>query len=263
MKRLTIVAGLLLAAAPAASAQDANAWVEKLSKLAGKAFSTDITMNVASEAMTMASEGHMSFGDKKHFAMDMKMQMTMPAMGMADPMTMSMRMVADGTTLWMDIDSPMMGGRQVMKMGVELMDKLGESGMGGMGSLSGSSEMDPVSQMMELAEMVDFGKAKVEGGRVMLSGPLNEKGMENMGEATAQLGVDITDVSLVLDEKTGFPIEFAMGTPEQKIITAQYKNPTFHDKMDMSLFAYTPPEGVTPIDMGAMMGGGGGESSEF
>lgn len=253
MKILPLAAGLVLAAAPAASAQDANAWMEKLSKLAGKSFTTDMTSSVESEAMTMSMKGSYAYADAKKFAMDMAMKITNPAMGMNDPMDMKMKMVADGTTLWMEMESPMMGGQQVMKLGVDHLDKLEEMGMSM--NMSGSSEMDPVAQVKELASMADFGVPKVENGKVILSGPLNEKGLENLSEASTQMGIELTDIMIVLDEKTAFPQEFALSAGDQKVVTSSFSNTKFPEEIDPSRFSYTPPEGVDVMDLGAMMGG--------
>lgn len=247
LQRSVLPAGLVLAAAaPVLATQDAateaKAWLEKMGAKTGKPVQVEMELGVTAEAMTAEGMGVIDFGDRTHFRLEMRVQMTM-AQGQTHSATQ--RMVADGKFLWMELNNPSMGGQQVLKMPVEKMGANATGMPGGLGAGS-SSGVDPLRQVLQLADMAEFQKVTVEGGRVRLEGDLTSSGIQALG--TMIPGETPTTLTMVLDEKTAFPLEVVIGTPERPLLTQKYNNPRFPEEMDPSLFTYSPPEGVPIVD---------------
>jgi outer membrane lipoprotein-sorting protein len=197
-------------------------------------------------------EGSLTRADEKHMRMAMKLKMDMGGM----QMNMDMLSVSDGELMWMDVTSPMAGGRQVMKVPLDKVSELTNVAPGmGFGSSSGS--VDPVSQIHEMSRMFDLQVEGVAGGRVTLSAEMNEETRAKLNQAGADAG-EMRRFTLVLDEKTGFPLEMRAGGEDPAMVMT-FSNLEFLDRdaLPADTFTYTPPEGVPVMDLGAMMGAGG------
>jgi outer membrane lipoprotein-sorting protein len=247
---LTLVAVAFAAPAWAESSAEAKVWLEKMGEMYGHgpfSMDYDATMQTAQMGQTVdvTMDGKVTYGDEKHMRMDLNMKM-----GMAGA-TMDTKMlgVADGEIMWMEVESPMMGGRQIMKVALDRMDDLAKTGGG---AAMGGGSMDPMSQVRDLAERYDFQVADVSGGRVTLTATLSDEDLKDIPQA--QGTEDADKLALVLDEKTGVPVEVRMGG-DTPYVTMHFNNLKSHEPGSLpdDYFTYTPPEGAQVVDLGQMM----------
>lgn len=260
MNKLLLPAALLLSLAPAALAQDAEkpglpeevkVWVDKIDKLVGQPAEYDLSMKVdmvaQGQKLKMDNTGHIMMLDAQHMRATMNMKLTMAPM---DPMDMTLKMVSDGQTLWIESDNPMMG-KQVMKADIKHMEKLQQSGMG-MGPGSGMNQLEQVRDLFE--NYYHNFKVVEADGKVEITGDISQEILESQDYAEMEL----KHFRMVLDAKTGFPLETAMNDGTKDVVLIGMSNLKFLKKEDIpeDAFAYTPPEGVNVMDIGAMLGGG-------
>lgn len=249
-----ILAGLALAAllifpstAVAESSPEAQKWIDGLTKIYEQPFELDMSMDMsaaASQGPMQVSDfrGHLTQKDAKHMRMDITMKMLSPQ----GEMEMKMLTVHDGTTLWNEMDTPM--GKQVTKMDVEVMEAMAQSqGMPG----AGTGNVDPVSQIKKMAELMDFELVSQEGGEVTLQGTMTEENQVSFGNGMAP-GSEA--VLIVFDEASGFPKKMRVGG-EEALVEMTFTNLKILDAADLdpALFEYTPAEGVPVIDVAKTM----------
>jgi outer membrane lipoprotein-sorting protein len=259
MKILTRVLALSLILAlplalPAKAETDPEVakWLDKLTGLQGAgAYSFDFTgsttMQQMGQVITMQMQGSQTQADAKRMHTDMTMTMELPGMG---PMEMTMVMVGDGETIWMEVENPMMGGRQVMKLAADKVAAFAEASGGGApgGQQPGEGPLEQVQRMVEKFDMQLVG---IADGAVTLRADIDGETAAGMMPG---MGDKVKELVVVLDETTGFPREMRMGGDEP-IIVMNFTNyrPVAEDALDASLFTYTPPEGSPVMDLGAMM----------
>jgi len=239
----------LFAAAPAFadSSADAVGWLDKLSAATEQgAFSVNLDGEVGMAQMgqdvTAKLAGAMTRKDEKHLRMQMKVKIAMSG----TEMEMSMLSVADGSTLWTEMENPMFGGKQVMKIGLDRIDALRESGQ--LAAAPGGS--DPLGEIRALQDKFDFEVETLADDLVTLTGKPKPETVEQLGEELAD-----TSVRLVLGRETGFPVEMTMGG-ERPVMTMRFSDFTRLDETQLpaDTFSYAPPDGVQVMDLGGMVG---------
>ncbi len=268
MKCLILTAGILSALLPSLSAQEpapakpakveskaaaaAKPWLAKLQHLDAKSVEVDLTMNVnmASMGMKVDMGGHLTFADEKHYRLDSKLKMTGDTLpGGEGGMEMTLLSVADGTTLWNQIENPMMG-QQVMKLSLDFLKKHGKkirSANSGMGLGGGN----PFNQVGDYAKMVDFSKVVEAGDSVKLQGFLSKDALAKNPQMEAQ---GITGVVLTLDKKTNYPLKVELQGADGPVISMAFSNYLFPRELDVAQFAYKVPEGAMVQDLEEMLG---------
>lgn len=249
---LVMLVVCLPAAALAESSPDAVKWLEKMAGTFEKAplrfgFDADSQVEQMGQTMDMNMTGKMTYADPRHVRMDLDMKISAP--GMPQAIDMSMFSVSDGTYMWMEMENPMMGGIQAMKIDLDKAGQLNQAG--GMGN---PAEMDPVSQIQDLVTKYDIEVVEVSGGKVTLKGVMTEAAKQEL-QASGGQAEGAEHLVLVLDESNAFPVEMRVGSP-QPTVTMRFTEVEFVDKdsLDPALFSYTPPEGVQVMDLGAMVG---------
>jgi len=249
--------------AVAESSPDAEAWLTKVAQLYEKGpfsvnYSAEMNVTQQGQSMSMNMEGQMTQADPKHMRMKMSMDMAMP--NSDQTMTMDMLTVVDGETVWIEMNNPMAGGQRVMKMPYEQAEQMG----GGPG-MSNIREMDPVEQIKEVMELFDF-QIVEEGDRVVLSAPMTEAALSEMGQMGDMPSemIESWKMTLVLDASKGLPMEMQIGGEGEPVMSMRFTDWVFHGEggLDDSAFDYTPPEGVQVMDLSQMSqgmppGGGG------
>jgi hypothetical protein len=249
------VALVLLTVAVPLHAQDTAAgWLERMTARTDAGnykvrFTAD--MNIAQEdlqaAITMNGSMNYASATRFHTAFDMDVNMG----GMA--MAVKMKSVADGENFWLEVDSPMMGGKQVMSgttADLEKIAEMEETNMGGFGGLG----QDPIEQIKDLVEKFKMNVKGVESGLVTLHADINDEERSALGEL-ANMGEALQYVTLILDEKEAMPVQLKIGgsQPMLTIDFADYEFFTAGQVVD-SDYAYTPPDGVPVNDIGTMFG---------
>ncbi|MDX1388887.1 MAG: hypothetical protein R3344_06830 [Acidobacteriota bacterium] len=250
-----LAAMVLASPAGAASSPDAAAWLEKVAAIHEQGpFSVDYTATLRSTQMgaqtTMEMNGKVTYGSEKHIRMVFDMKMEMP--GGAGTMEMDVVSVADGETVWMSIDNPMLGGKQIMKIPIDKMEELAKSQ--GSAAFGGGTSMDPMSQIGTLAEKFDFDVVDDSGGKVTLEAELTAEGLKDLPQAQ---GVEnLGSLYIVIDKKTNIPAEMRMGDDDPYVVMI-FSNPTFHEEGSLpeDIFVFVVPEGARVIDLGQMLSG--------
>ncbi|MFQ5748903.1 MAG: outer membrane lipoprotein carrier protein LolA [Planctomycetota bacterium] len=279
MKRLILTAGILSALLPSLAAQNpasakpaqvetkasaaAKPWLAKLQHLDAKSVEVDLTMavNMAAMGMKVDMNGHLTFADEGHYRLDSKLKMSGDALPGEGGMEMTLLSVADGTTLWNQIENPMMG-QQVMKLSLDFLKKHGmkiRSSNSGMGLGGGN----PFNQVGDYAKMVDFSKVVEAGDSVKLKGSLSKDALAKNPQMEAQ---GITGVVLTLDKKTSYPLKVELQSADGPVISMAFSNYLFPKELDITKFTYQAPEGAMVQDleeMLGMMGETGEDDDEF
>lgn len=241
---------LLAALAPvrAETSADAQKWLTKMQETVAKGpISVTYTAKASGSQMgqqvSLEMNGSALHGTGKRSRMELKVKMSMHGM----TMDLEMLGVSDGKTVWIESTNPMMGGRQVMKIPAE---KAGEMTTLGQGMQMGGT--DPIGELARMGEQFDFQVVDVSGGRVTLKAKLDEETLAEL-KSVAPDAAGIDNLTLVLDEKTAFPVAMRMGG-EPPLMTMDFSDPVFLESVDDSQFQYTPPEGTNVIDVEAMGG---------
>jgi len=259
-----LVAVLLMIAAPAArseSSAEAREWLSKMMAIYDEGpftmdYSAILDLDQVGQPIRGELGGKITYGDRHHMRTEMQLKLTGLPGGDGDgssPMELEMLTVSDGKIMWTDVDMAELG-RQVMKISVEDAEELAAS-QGAAGFAGNPASMDPVAQLEMLTKMLDFEVAGVSDGRVTLRGKIPSGSSESLG-ALGSLGVDTFE--LVIDDKTGFPVELRAGEPDT-VIRMEFRNlkQVSRDALPDGIFDYMPPEGVAVTDLAAMLAGGG------
>jgi len=245
---------LLTVTAPLDAQADAADWLQKMAARTAEGhykFKFKADMNVAEEGMQakVKIDGSMNYASAERFYTVFDVAMDMSGMAMA----MSMKTVADGENFWLEIDSPMMGGKQVMTGTTDQLEKLAEMGGADLSGLGGMGQ-DPIQEIRSLADKFDLKVVGIENGRVTLHAAVTPEELAEMGEFAA-LGEKLDSVTLVVDEAEALPLQLKMGAA-QPFITIDFIDYEFFAAADVldTDYAYTPPEGVPVNDIGTMLG---------
>jgi len=245
---------LMIVAAPAGAQDDAAGWLEKM--ITGKATEhykvrLAADLNIAQEGMeaVVKMKGSLNHASATRFHAAFEMDMTMGGVAMV----MKTTTVADGENLWIEVDSPMMGGKTVLHGSTDDLKKLdsaSDANMGGLGSLG----QDPIEHITAMIGELDITLEGVEDGRVTLRADVTDENRSGLGDL-GKLGNGLQYITLVLDEKKAMPLRLEIGG-EQPLLTMNFTDYEFFGAGQVidSDYAYTPPDGVPVRDIGTMFG---------
>lgn len=255
---LTICSWVVPSALSAADKNSSDYWIEKLATYYTESapytlvYAMEMAMDQQGTKLAIIASGDILYAGADRMRTNIDMEMSMDLL--PEPMKMSMTMVHDGEFIWTEMDNPMAGGKQVMKMSAEAAkDMQAQAGFGGGFS---SEQLDPAAQAKMLAEMMDLAVTSIEGGTVRLEGAMTEEFKEKMGAGAAIFGENgMGKVILTLDEKTGAMRKMVMGDVANPLITMNYEDMKLIPAGDLpaDAFSYTPPDGVQVQDMSQMM----------
>lgn len=227
---------------------EARKWLDKMASLYDQApLSADFELTLgAGSGMPVSGTalGKLLLKDRKHQRVEMKMTMGGADAGSGQATEIELLSVTDGEATWTEMN---MGfGRQVIRLSLEDAEKM--AGAPGMGM----NAIDPISQVEQLTKMMDVELVSVDGGEVTLAAKMTEEAKAAMGRTAVPVGGELT---LVLDEKTGYPIRMTFGgdEPMMKLETTRFEL-VEESALPAGSFSYTPPEGVQVIDAAQMMG---------
>jgi outer membrane lipoprotein-sorting protein len=207
------------------------------------------------ESTSVTLKGRMTFADPKHMQMSFDITMSTPQVA---SMALAATAVSDGTTMWVEMQNPMTG-KQVLKAPLDKLEALRGGGpMMGLGG--GNGGLDPVSQVQEMAEKFDFKLTGRDAGAVTLEATLDAEALAQFGQ---EAKVPAGRLTLVLDEKTAFPREMRI-IGEEPLLIIRFDSFEYVEAGTLApdLFAYTPPDGVAVIDLGALIEAGAVEAPD-
>ncbi|TAH34297.1 MAG: hypothetical protein EYC70_15205 [Planctomycetota bacterium] len=224
-------------------AQQAAAWLEKAAANQGKAVELDMQVDMNAGQMRTRMHGHFLMVDDAHYRGSARYETDMTALG-GTSVTVDMALVADGTDLWVDMTQPDSPRRVLQQNLADLQRMQAQMGAArglaaGMGQ--GAGGFNFADQVKQFAAFADLRLAGVENGRVRLEGPLNAEGQKTLG---GQMPVALDRVRMVLDEKTGYPLEIAVDGGGKPVVSIVLSNVRFPEKVDPGQFRFSPPEGV-------------------
>jgi len=218
----------------AESTPEAREWLDKLQGMFSQgALTLEFDGNLAAPSIGEGTlTGEIIYGDATHLRATIDFTLS-PSGGSAEEATkMRLLTVQDGTTKWDEID--MLGVQQVTRTTID-------NGAAGPG-------LDPVSQLQKIASTLDFKVQEIGEGRVELTAPMDESARSSLGQLGAIPGVD--GFVLVLDQKTGHPLQFrAAGEPSAIIIRFKNLKPVERETIPADSFSYEPPEGAQVLDL--------------
>ena len=229
-------------------------WIEKLASYYADSapytlvFAMEMKMSQQGANLDITAGGDMLFASPER--MRTRIDMTMAMDMLPEPMKMSMLMVHDGETIWTEMDNPMVGGKQVMKLSAAAAKEI--QAKAGLGSGFSSDQIDPAAQAKMLSQMMDLTVSEIAGGSVRLEGAINEEFVAKMGQMAEAFGTDgLGRVVITLDEKTGAMRQMTMGDPEAPALSMVYEDMKLIPKAELpaDAFRYTPPEGVPVQDL--------------
>ncbi len=255
--RLLLAALLIFSLAlPAAaeSSPESQKWLEKLISIYDRgpfkvSYEARLDMSSLGQPLAGTLSGHLTQADRTHSRMEIDLEMPAPPGMEVGGMALSMLTVTDGKTVWTEMDNPALGGRQVTKVSLEDLEKLGESQGGGFGF--SPTSIDPVAQLETVSKTMDFEILEQAGGKVTMRGKITGDARASMGMLAAP-GVD--GFIFVIDEKTGFPTEVRADS-EVPFVTMFFRDLEFLDAASLpaDLFVYSPPEGLPVRDLGPVL----------
>lgn len=247
-----VLISLLGVVSPAAirAQDDALPWLQKMLTLYEKApFSLDFTLDAkiptpqGGSTFDMEGSGSVLYLDQTHMRMTMAVTTAFP--GADSPMEMKLFTVADGQHIWSEIDNPMMGAKQVMKMSLADVEAAA-SKAGMMGLLSGGA--DPISSLRKLQEVMTFVVIDAGGDPVVLEGTPNETMRQQLTDAPE--GLREGKLRLAIDRESGAPRWMTLGPPESPVMKMTFEAVSFLGASGTpeGSFSYTPPPGVQVIE---------------
>lgn len=264
---LALLAALLIPAitplpAAAESAASARPWLDKLMALFDRGpftlrYAADLDLGQMGQPIRGTLEGEVTYGDRQHLRQVMKMKLSgLPGGDGQTPTEMNILSVSDGELTWTEIAMPGGGDPQVMKISRQDAEEPAADQAGVFGA--GRTSMDPVAQLEAMSRTMDFELVEATGGRVSLLATASAEDLAQLGQLGA-LGVD--SFLLVLDERTGFPVEMRAGDPgpdHPAVLDVRFDEVKVVDPGDLpqGVFEYSAPEGVPVVDLGAMVGAG-------
>lgn len=229
-------------------------WIEKVSDFYGSSpyslvYVMEMDMNQQGMNIRVDGTGDLLVGDPEHMRMNLRMKMSMPQM-LPEPINMDMLVVNDGEYIWTEMDNPMQGGKQVMKMSAEKAQAMSSD----FGNMAGpnTGKVDPASQLEMMNKMMNLEVAGIAAGRVTLTGTVSDEFRASAGASFEALGEDaLSQVRLVLDEATGALQEMTLGAPEKPFMRSRFEDLKILKKAEMKpeSFRYQPPEGVSVEDI--------------
>jgi outer membrane lipoprotein-sorting protein len=251
---------LLLAgnAALADSTPAATEWLDKLAAVYERtplefAYQADLRVSQMGEMTDVKVSGRSTQGGAGKMRVEATMEMPVP--GSETKSSLRMIGVSDGAVLWIEMDNPLTGARQAMKISLDKMEKLAASNP----LAKNLSKMDPLAQIAEAAKLFDFDVASRGPETVTLKAKLTGEALER-AKVTFE-GVDpslMEHLTLVLDSETAFPEEIRLGSDTASALAMKFFDLEFPQAVDAGTFAYTPPEGMAVVDLGALIDAGTG-----
>ena len=231
---------------PAVGAQSVDDWLQKMAESVDRApYSLDYVMKMqveqAGNQMSIEATADMLYGSPSTLQADMQMNMSMASL--PEPMEITMNMVADGTSMWMVMSNPMMGGEQILRMPLDkLEDAQTSAGIPGM-----SGSMDPFAQIEQLKQLMDFEIGDSADGLITLVGTPTDDFEATLGAAAAMLG---GEMHMTIEQDTGLPRRVTMGPADAPVMEMVFQNYEFLGASDLpaDAFTYTPPEGAQVME---------------
>jgi hypothetical protein len=248
IQRVGLAIALLFTLTGSARAgDDAQAWIEKMAERTDQGYykvRINADMNVTNQGVrsVLKMNGSANFATPEMFRVTLDMSMEMGGSAMA----VTMLSVADGKIFWVEMDSPMMGGKQIVKGAVGDLERVaqmtGGVGMGGVGS-------NPVNEIKGIVERFDMRVLEKTDGRVVLYAdvtPEQSAGLADLGPFAASMKY----VRLEIDEKDAMPVKLILGGAEP-IITMDFVEYEFFgpEAVQPSEYSYVPPAGYPINDL--------------
>ena len=222
------------------SVQDVEAW------------STDYAMTMNLSGMSMTAKGSTQARDK--------MVASEMAMNMAGQQFETRSVIDADGILWTEMS--MAGQKQVFKMdpdgGGNLNNRIPGLGMMNLGGETAGGGMQNPAQILRSFEGVfDFEYRGIESmddqdcytlvGRIKGSA---KDVSESLGAGMEMAGAMMNSIKLHVGTKDGITRRFEMlGKNDAPFMTMEYANIALNDAIADSAFVYTPPSGVTPMDL--------------
>lgn len=256
MKRIPLsVAVLLIALAVPAAAQDMTVddVFEHLKKNpAPNSYKADMAVHMQSGGVPIDMEGTTWFD---HGAM--RMESAMQANG--QPMELTVVVDRDGMQ-WMETRMPSLNMTQVMKMDTSVlkdgladlpgMDLMGQGGM----TVQFTPEM--YDAWREAMDLTYEGAETVNGKETyVLAGTYKDEYLDKLDPNGNMRRMNAMPERTVfyIEKESSLPIRMRMESAQGANGTVDLTNVELNPDLDADLFNYTPPEGVTPVDLTEMM----------
>lgn len=261
VRRMLGWAVLTLAAADAAlagSTPAATEWLDKLTAVYGRTpfefrYQADLRVSQLEEMTDVKVSGRSTQGGAGKMRVEATMEMPVP--GSKTKASLQVLGVSDGSVLWVEMDNPLAGARQAMRIQLDKMEELAASNP----FAKNLSKLDPLAQIAEAAKLFDFDVAGRGPGTVTLRAKLTGEALER-AKLTFE-GVDpslMEYLTLVLDSETAFPEEIRLGSDAASALAMKFFDVEFLDAAEPGTFTYAPPEGMEVVDLGALIDAGQG-----
>ena len=231
---------LLVAGSAPVGAESASHWLETSLRFfergpSAAGVSLSIQSGEGDQAAIVSAGGSVTYGDATH--MRVSMWMTLLRTGKPSQ-ELNVLMVADGETLWTEIESPD-AGVQVTKESLEQQER-------GSSSLGGLAPADPLAQFRNAQELFDFEVAEEGAHQVVLRGKL-KPGVENQLAQLSEMAGQPATVLLALDPESGAPLRMEVTAGALFRMDLSIEKLTLLDAAVLTdgTFAYQPPAGAS------------------
>jgi len=239
---IALIALVAMAATQQVQAQDAASWLSRMQERSQEGhyrMGFDAQMAVAQDGIAgdLSIDGNINFVTPSLFRVDFQIDMNLAGMEMA----MRTVTVADGEEFWIEMDAPLLGGKQVMTGPVGRLAELSQgSSMDGMGGLG----HDPIDQISLLAKSFDLKLVGHEEGKVTLAAEISPELALTLAEELP-MAETLRHVTLTLDERHAMPLRMEMAG-DVPFMTMNFKNYEFFtaEEVEAENYRYAPPQEV-------------------
>jgi len=244
----------------AASTPAATEWLDKLAAVHRRVpfqfrYDADLRVSQMGQMTDVEVRGRSTQGSGKRIRVETTMVMAVP--GSETKASLEMIGVSNGAVLWIEMDNPLTGGRQALRIPLDKLEQIAASNP----LARNLSRMDPLAQIAEAAKQFDFDLVSRGPRSVTLRAKLTGEALER-AKRTFE-GVDpsaIEHLTLVLDSETAFPHEIRLGSDTASALAMKFFDLEFLDNVDDGSFVYVPPEGMAVLDLGSLAEQGAGDN---
>lgn len=238
-----LLSALAWGASPvAAESAKGDRWLEMMQERSAQGhyrMRFDAQMAVAQDGIAgdLGIGGKINFATPSLFRVDFQIDMNLAGM----EMVMHTVTVADGEAFWIEMDAPLLGGKQVMTGPVDQLAELSQGG--GMDSMGGLGH-DPIDQISMLARSFDLKLIGIVNGRVTLAAEITPELALSLADQLP-MAESLRSMTLVLDEQHAMPLQMEMAG-DVPFMTMNFTDYEFFSAEEViaESYRYTPPQEV-------------------
>ena len=214
--------------------------LDKTASVLQQPFECDFALNITAEEGNVRGSGHIAYFSPRMFAGDLKVTVQAPGqMGGGG----NLKVVADDSYVFFEVQSPDMPGTQAFKISLDMFEDMTSRFEDMSESMGGSTE--GIESFSDFLSQLNFQKAELKNGTTQLTTHLDD---------VIPAGLPFSlKLALDLDSRTAFPKRLKLDGGSDFSLMFLTNKVDFPRKLKESQFQYQAPQGVTVVDLTAML----------